>query len=373
MIVKIEKKEIRDVYKTAIIQQTAFWSEVKQQQGINSKAFDFKVNENQLFANSGSKSSLVSDLLVLIQQIDNEHSIAYVPYGPEIEPAAENQGLFLEELSESLRSFLPKKCIMIRYDLAWESQWANETDSYDENGLWLGPPEKKYQEFRFNFNTQNWNLKKANSDILPSNTVFLDLKKDSETLLKRMKPKTRYNINLSTRKGVAVRKIGLEDLDVWYVLYRETARRNAIHLNELEYFRTVLTAEANETASPADVELLLAEIDGTPLAAMFLVITGNRGTYLYGASATENRNYMATYALQWEAMNIAKKRGCTEYDLFGVAPRPDPSHPMYGLYKFKTGFGGELHHGMGCWDYPLDETMYGFYSAAEMKAKGYHL
>ncbi len=63
---------------------------------------------------------------------------------------------------------------------------------------------------------------------------------------------------------------------------------------------------------------------------------------------------MPTYALQWEAIKIAKEYGCTEYDMFGVSPGPDHSHPMYGLYQFKTGFGGELFHHLGCWDYLLD-------------------
>ena len=31
---------------------------------------------------------------------------------------------------------------------------------------------------------------------------------------------------------------------------------------------------------------------------------------------------------------LAKKCDCTEYDMFGVSPNPDPSHPMYGLYRF---------------------------------------
>lgn len=58
---------------------------------------------------------------------------------------------------------------------------------------------------------------------------------------------------------------------------------------------------------------------------------------------------MPTYALQWCAMQTARRAGCSEYDLFGVAPNADPSHPMHGLYRFKTGFGGQMYHQMGCW------------------------
>lgn len=372
MNIEIDKKEIREVNRTAIIQQTAFWSEVKQKQGVQSRAFDFKVRSEDLFPGHQKNAYLDADLLVLLQQIDDEYTIAYVPYGPEVEPAKENQGVFLEELSESLRPFLPAKCIMIRYDLAWESHWAQERDHFDQHGNWNGPPEKKYQELRLNFNTHNWNLKKANSDILPSNTIFLDLEEDKAGMLHKMKPKTRYNINLSARKGVVVRKTGLESLDIWYKLYSETALRNGIFLNDISYFRTVLTARANDSRSPAEVELLLAEVDGIPLAAMFLVIADDRGTYLYGASSSSNRNYMAPYALQWEAINTARRKGCKEYDFFGVAPRPDQSHPMYGLYKFKTGFGGALYHRLGCWDYPLDKEAYNHYTAQEMKNKGYY-
>lgn len=82
---------------------------------------------------------------------------------------------------------------------------------------------------------------------------------------------------------------------------------------------------------------------------------------------------MATYALQWEAIRRSKMKGCTEYDMFGVAPRPDPSHPLYGLYRFKTGFGGKIFHRMGCWDYPLDPKAYQAYQTSEMQSHGYHL
>ncbi|MEN5193546.1 MULTISPECIES: lipid II:glycine glycyltransferase FemX [Sphingobacterium] len=373
MIADIEDKEIKQIYQTSIIQQTAYWSEVKRLQGVTSKAFNFKTKTADLYVDSDDSTYFIGDLLILIQTLDQDHSIAYVPYGPEVEPSVENQGYFLEQLSESLRSCLPTNCIMIRYDLSWESHWAKEDDCYDINGNWLGVPDKKIQEIRFNFNTTNWNLRKANTDILPSNTIFVDLKKDEEALLGAMKTKTRYNVNLSQRKGVKIRSLGLDSLAIWYDLYRQTAARNHFFLHDISYFRVVLSARANDTLSPADVYLLVAEIEDKPLAAMFLVVSANRGTYLYGASATENRNYMATYALQWRAMQIAKEKGCTEYDFFGVAPQADASHPLYGLYRFKTGFGGEIFHRMGCWDYPLDNEKYKYYTSMEFKNQSYHL
>ena len=45
---------------------------------------------------------------------------------------------------------------------------------------------------------------------------------------------------------------------------------------------------------------------------------------------------------------------------------------MYGLYKFKQGFGGELFRQMGCWDYPLNEERYDVLRACEMRSKGYY-
>lgn len=373
MLTDICSKSPEQLFKTSIVQQTAFWSEVKELMGVNSIALNFKINRSHLDNDHQSLGSIESDILVVVQQVDSLYSIAYVPYGPELEPREDLQGTFLEELSECLRSHLPKNCIMIRYDLCWESYWAKDSSFYDENGLWNGPPAHTTQELRFNMNTIGWNFRKAQGNILPSNTIYLDLHKEPSAMLDAMKPKTRYNIGLSERKGVTVRSIGIEQIDVWYALYQETAARNGIYLHDIEYFRAVLMAKANSTQSPAEVLLLVAEAESTPLAALFLVMTGSRGSYLYGASSSRGRNVMATYALQWAAIRIAREKGCTEYDMFGVAPRPEPSHPLYGLYRFKTGFGGNLFHSMGCWDYPLIGDMYTYYTSLELKGQGYHV
>jgi lipid II:glycine glycyltransferase (peptidoglycan interpeptide bridge formation enzyme) len=373
MYCKVEPKEPKEINRCNIVQQTAFWAGVKHQQGIEPVAFDYAASDDLLHPGWSSDHHTTGDLLVLLRKIDQEHCVAYIPYGPTDEPEFENQGLFLEELSEVLRPQLPSNCIMIRYDLPWESQWAVEEDFFDETGNWLGAPESSSQEFRVNFNTHNWNLHKSMSNNLPANTIFLDLKDSNEKLLRKMKPKTRYNIGLSARRGVSVKSYGPEYLDTWYALYRATALRNGVTLHSREYFWTVLKNQHQYNTGDVDVRLLMADHDGEFLAAMFLVVSNNRATYLYGASSNHKRNLMATYAIQWEAIRLASEAGCEEYDMFGVAPNSYRSHPMHGLYRFKSGFGGNMFHRMGCWDYPLDKIEYDMFLAQEVNGQKYHL
>jgi lipid II:glycine glycyltransferase (peptidoglycan interpeptide bridge formation enzyme) len=197
----------------------------------------------------------------------------------------------------------------------------------------------------------------------------LDLARGEEALLQKMKPKTRYNIRLSLRKGVRVKSYGTDMLETWYGLYKETSARNGITLHPKENFYTFMEMQKNEDV---DTRLLMADHEGEFLAAMFLVLSKKRGTYMYGASSGKKRNLMATYAVQWEGIRLAQQAGCEEYDMFGAAPNPNSSHPMYGLYRFKSGFGGQMVHRMGCWDYPLNEEQYKAFRAQEVNFQGYH-
>ena len=371
MYCTVVPKDIVEIQTGNIVQQTSFWAKVKRDQGSRPFAFEYHASQDLLSPEDSPYKWIQQDLLVLLQKVNSDYSIAYVPYGPVDEPVSENHGPFLEELSEVLRKELPGNCIMIRYDLPWENQWAAEDEFFDDQGNWLGPPPINLQEFRVNFNTKKWNLHKSFSDNLPANTIFLNLNQSDEEILMQMKAKTRYNIRLASRKDVRVRNYSMDHLDKWYALYTETALRNKITLHHKEFFSSVLTA--NMQSDDVEIQLLMADLDGECLAAMFLIISGRRGTYLYGATSGKKRNYMASYALQWKAIQTAKRHGCSEYDMFGTAPNSSLSHPMHGLYRFKSGFGGHLFHRMGCWDYPLDESTYGIFRAQEVNQQSYHL
>ena len=358
MDVQLSPKPATKLIATRLLQQTTFWSKVKSRLGWSVLACDMKVD--------GIPSG---DLLLLQREVSPGVSIAYAPFGPELLPDNDQRGLYLSVLSSELKELLGPSCMFIRWDLPWESPYSEDEDRFDDKGNWLGPPETRLRELRMNWGVTGSAVRKAPTDILPPDTIIIDLNREESQILAEMKPKTRYNTRLSFRRGVHVRHGKASDLDIWMKLYEQTARRNAIVYHDRRFFEALLVQRCHD----ATVHLLIAEKQSIPLAAMFLSISADRATYLYGASSDEGRSLMAPYALQWTAIKESKQHGCHSYDLFGVAPGPNPEHPLYGLYRFKAGFGGEMIHRQGSWDYAYDSRSYEYYIAQESTAKGFHL
>lgn len=366
MICELETKDIESLKSTNVLPQTTFWGRVKKEQGFIPRGFELSLSRDLLWRNNDNVSKIQDDLLVLIKYVGGNDCFAYVPFGPKVEPSFENQGVMLEHISESIRPYLPKQCMFIRYDLTWENQWAAEASYFDHAGNWIGPPPDRTQEYRLNFNTINGKLKKSIEDNLPKNTFFLDLSLSEHALLYNMRYNTRYNIKKALNMGVRVREYDYNYIGLWYKLYLETAVRHNMPFQSREYFAAILKNQDN-SSNGVSVKMLMADLNGKFLASMFLVLSKKRATYLYGASASCTNNIMASYALQWESIKIARAWGCAEYDMFGSAPNLKKNHPLHGVHVYKKGFGGYLFHRMGCWDYPYEQNKYNSFRIQEIK------
>jgi lipid II:glycine glycyltransferase (peptidoglycan interpeptide bridge formation enzyme) len=196
------------------------------------------------------------------------------------------------------------------------------------------------------------------------NTALLDLRADEYALLAGMKPKWRYNIRLARRRGVIVREGTVEDLPAFYALYQETGARDGFLVRPFGYYeqtwRTFM--EPGDASAPA-AHLLLAEVEGEVVAGLILFCFGSRAWYLYGASSDRQRQLMPNHLLQWEAMRLARDRGCEWYDLWGAPDVLDESDPMWGVWRFKEGFGACFTPHIGAWDYPVSRARYWAYAS----------
>lgn len=196
------------------------------------------------------------------------------------------------------------------------------------------------------------------------NTVMIDLAASEEDLLARMKQKTRYNIRLAIKKGVTLRAGGIDDLPMLYRMYAETSIRDGFVIRNEQYYRTAWTFFMREQYSPIApfAEPLIAEFDGKPIAAIFIYYFAGKAYYLYGMSHESHRDKMPNYLLQWEAMKCAKARGCHSYDLWGAPEIFTESDPMWGVFRFKEGLGGEVIRTLGEWDYVPNSFLYKVYT-----------
>jgi lipid II:glycine glycyltransferase (peptidoglycan interpeptide bridge formation enzyme) len=191
--------------------------------------------------------------------------------------------------------------------------------------------------------------------VQPRRTLVIDITPDEDDILLAMKSKTRYNIRLAGRRGVTVRAGSDEDISTFNSLLATTAERADFGIHPPAYYEA-----AYQLFVPRGwAQLFLAEVEGEPVAGVMAFALPPRSWYLYGASISAHREKMPTYLLQWEAMRWAKSIGCTTYDLWGI-PDEDRqtleeqftkrSDGLWGVYRFKRGFGGDLVRTVGAWD-----------------------
>jgi lipid II:glycine glycyltransferase (peptidoglycan interpeptide bridge formation enzyme) len=200
----------------------------------------------------------------------------------------------------------------------------------------------------------------SSDQIQFKNTVLIDLNPSEEELLAQMKQKTRYNIRLAEKKGVNLRVGNQEDLGMIYKMYAETSIRDSFVIRDEDYYKTVwnLFMKAGEPAC----EPLIADVNGEPVAAIFVFYFAERAYYVYGMSRDKHREKMPTYLLQWEAIKRAKAMGCRVYDLWGAPDVLDESDSMWGVYRFKEGLGGKVVRTLGAWDFAPHPFWYKLYS-----------
>jgi peptidoglycan pentaglycine glycine transferase (the first glycine) len=226
--------------------------------------------------------------------------------------------------------------------------------------------------------------------VQPPTTIVLDLLQGEDKLLAGMKQKWRYNIRLAAKKGVTVRAATEADLPRWYDLMTVTGDRDAFGIHSLAYYTDAFRLFCDGQRGV----LLVGEYKGAMLGGVMILAYGPEAVYMYGASGNEHRNLMPNHALQWAAIQWAIQRGCSRYDFWGIpaevseeegsSKQEDGVSPeglsetehatrspngqssilnsqssgLWGVYRFKQGFGGHVVRYAGAFDYVYNPPLY---------------
>jgi lipid II:glycine glycyltransferase (peptidoglycan interpeptide bridge formation enzyme) len=316
---------------SAHIMQTSGWGELKATFGWQV----FRLAVGNGVKPSGEQACYTAGAQVLLRRIPFGFSLAYIPKGP---VGVSWEGLWSEIDALCLR----ERAVFLKI----------------EPDLW---EEEAHSQFRGAF-PPGFHL--SSHTIQPPRTMIVDLRSSEADILSLMKQKTRYNIRLALKKGVIVHPF--EDVDLFCQLMQQTGKRDRFGVHSPAYYQKVYDV----FHSRDECEMFLAEYERQPLAALMVFARGDRAWYFYGASADTHRERMPSYILQWEAMRWAKQRGCLEYDLWGVPDADENSletnftsrsDGLWGVYRFKRGFNGELRRSAGPWDRVYSPLLYRLY------------
>ncbi len=193
-------------------------------------------------------------------------------------------------------------------------------------------------------------FKNAPLFVFTENFWLVDISKSEEELLKNMRKVHRYSIRKAIKDGVTiVTSQKPSSLNGFYKIYLETAKRHKF----TPYNYSFLKNEFKIFARNNQVLLFFSRYQNTNLSAAMIIFYQNTAYYHHGGSLSIFSKIPASYLLHWEIIQEAKKRGCTSYNMWGIAPPNKTNHPWQGLTFFKTGFGGSYYECLPTQDYPL--------------------
>jgi peptidoglycan pentaglycine glycine transferase (the first glycine) len=324
------------------------WGELKSKYGWNAHRL--------LWTNESGSPLAAAQILqrnLSLPGIGNRFSILYCPRGPVLDWSVST---LRSQVLADLQDFISDKgAIFLKIDpgLPLSTTEADEYQTLVEN-----PTGKDVVE---TLKENGWRT--SGEYIQFRNTFLLDLSKSEDTLLAEMKQKTRYNIRLAARQGVSVRLGEMHDFDLLYRMYAETSIRDGFAIRNPAYYHDAWGSFIQAgLAQP-----LIAQVDETPVGAVIVFKYAHTALYMYGMSRDLHRKKMPNYLLQWEAIRWALQQGCRTYDFWGAPDTIDPDDPLWGLYRFKSGFGARFVCSLGTWDFVTKPFLYWFYTVVKPK------
>lgn len=307
-----------------------------------------RISATSIKPDSLSAGALVHERMITIPGIGRKLRIMYVPKGPLLRDWSDER--VREQVLVGIKSLASRSgAIFIKID--------------PDVRLGIGKPGAEGSrelaigcEVQDDLEAHGWRF--SDEQIQFRNSIMIDLTFSEEELLARMKQKTRYNIRLAARKGVKIRSGSEDDFQLLYKMYAETANRDGFIIRDASYYFNAWHILLKECMA----EPLIAEVDGEPVAGLINVYFSSKAWYLFGMSSQRYRERMPNYLLQWTAIQHAKAAGCELYDLWGAPDTFEEQDPMWGVFRFKEGLGGDVIRHIGAWDLPIRPTTYKLYT-----------
>jgi peptidoglycan pentaglycine glycine transferase (the first glycine) len=170
-------------------------------------------------------------------------------------------------------------------------------------------------------------------------SAVIDLSKDQQTLWMNLRRDCRKNIRIALRKGVEVKELNkTEDLELFYQIYLETARRRKFHPYRFSFFEAIWNVLKPEKMA----DFFIASVKGVPIAGRLNLTWASKTRTFISCSLDSFWKFHPNHLLAWQTMLSAKKQNRSRYFVFEHLPKSKNGQRAIDYFTFKTGFGGQL-------------------------------
>ena len=201
----------------------------------------------------------------------------------------------------------------------------------------------KEKKLSFGELASEFRYKKSNSPYLPTKTIHINLTQPKEKIFK----------NFSEAKRRAVRRAIKNKVTV----VQSKNIKEFIKLKSSQFFPFGFFVKKDIQALwqafyPKNACLLLAfdSAEDSLLVGILLIFHQKTAHYWLAGSTKQGNKLFAPTLLVWEALKLAKKRGCQIFDFQGIYDSRFHQATKFwqGFTKFKKGFGGKEIEYPGC-------------------------
>lgn len=176
-------------------------------------------------------------------------------------------------------------------------------------------------------------------NTLKQKTIEIDLNEDLETIFTNFSKGNRNLVRRADKDGVVVNiSKDTNYVDIFISMYKEMINNKVIESLDIEFLKDAIISMIQNGLGFFALGVYESEIYNIA----FVSTVGKRARYLYGASIrTDKKIPPIGQFLHYKIIKYLKEKEYNVYDLGGI-PYEEPSKDdsIYGVYKFKKGFGG---------------------------------
>jgi len=164
--------------------------------------------------------------------------------------------------------------------------------------------------------------------LIGTKTLRINLRPSETTIINSFKKDCRYTLRQGFKRNI---QFSIDKFDEFYEIWKKEARRKRLWIPSNKEYIDLVNCFGEKVFC----------VTYKDIAGAVILMHKKTAFYYYSACLPEGKPLQLPYLIVWEAMKVAKKKGCNIWDFEGIYDERWPNIGWKGFSHFKKSFGGK--------------------------------